>query len=536
MNEPYGAPSRRGVPHVEANANIQFASKSISPISEETQLSEDIQVPRSPQQLSLQINGSNAGSHEKDCSNVYVESSERGSDTSGDSRQSELQSASAFTESLPSLPLSSLNESSRSMEDSLRVRDSDSSTPTTEQIPHSQDTLKSLSLNGNEGLDGSHADVKLEKESEDSLGPLRSSRQSSSRLGVGKFTPGHKRTASGDIKPVSSNLEAYQDSDANGATRRRSKSTGSPAHGTRIAQLSVHIRTRLSYAAAKIEKARQSREIAELPLRGLATLSSLSSPAPNGAISTSASTPTRPPGLEPSPSDTLRSFPSHHRSQSAITSGKLLVIPKLAPPVDIISSNGDSRRRRPNPNLVPKSSERSPYGRHRRHHSHQEHLITRPLNGSPSVVGPGTPSIPPYRQAPTSTRDGYYGSRTQSQNSAMEQDAIETLMFMSSPENSGYRSSPRPLQPPAAQKSLNESLYSNQNGMTTHSQSSQSTASGGRGFPSKTHGLGLEAGAGDEIDRLLDQMESDSDDDAHFSAHRLGLKGQASKGHQAQSR
>lgn len=118
----------------------------------------------------------------------------------------------------------------------------------------------------------------------------------------------------------------------------------------------------------------------------------------------------------------------------------------------------------------------------------------------------------------------------------MEQDAIETLMFMSSPENSGYRSSPRPLQPPAAQKSLNESIYSNRNGMSSHSQGSQSTASGGRGFPSKTQGLGLEAGAGDEIDRLLDQMESESEDDARFATHRLGPKGKASRGHHAQSR
>lgn len=117
----------------------------------------------------------------------------------------------------------------------------------------------------------------------------------------------------------------------------------------------------------------------------------------------------------------------------------------------------------------------------------------------------------------------------------MEQDAIETLMFMSSPENSGYRSSPRPLQPPAAQKSLNETIYSNHNGISNHSQSSQSTVSGGRAYPSKAHGLGLEAGAGDEIDRLLDQMESDSEDDARYAPHRLEVKGQVLRGH-AQSK
>jgi len=264
----------------------------------------------------------------------------------------------------------------------------------------------------------------------------------------------------------------------------------------------------------------------------------LGPPAPNGAISSPGSNPTSPPGLKPSPTDTPRPFHSHHRSHSASSSsGKLLAIPKLAPPVDIVSSNGDTRRRRPNPNLASRSFERSPYSRHQRHQSHQEHLISRPLNGSPSVLGPGTPSIPPYRQAPTYSHEGFYGSRTQSQSTSMEQDAIETLMFMSSPENSGYHSSPRPLQPPAAQKSLNESIYSSHNGMTNHSRSSRSEAShGGRVFPPKTHGLGLEAGAGDEIDRLLDQMESDSEDDARYTSHRFEIKGQATSGHHAQSR
>lgn len=238
MNDPQGAPSSRGVPHVEASANAQLVNNSTSPSSGEPNRSEEIQVPRSPQQLSLQINGLSAGSPEKDSSNPCVESSERGSDTSGDSRRLELQSASTFTDSLPSLPSSALNESNRSFDDSLRALDSGSSTPTTEQrIPHSRDTLRALSTNGDGRWNGSRANVKLEKEREDSLGPLRSPRRSSSRSGARNFVLGHKRTATGDIKPISSNLAASQDSDANGATRRRSKSTGSPAHGTRIAQV-----------------------------------------------------------------------------------------------------------------------------------------------------------------------------------------------------------------------------------------------------------------------------------------------------------
>lgn len=165
--------------------------------------------------------------------------------------------------------------------------------------------------------------------------------------------------------------------------------------------------------------------------------------------------------------------------------------------------------------------------------------MARPSNGSPSVVGPGTPSIPPSR-APTSSQNGFYGSRTSSQNTLMEQDAIETLVFMSSPENSGYRSSPRSLQPAASQRSLNESIYSNRNGMYTNpSQGSRSDVPhSGFVHPSKNYGfgLGLEARAGDEIDRLLDQMESDSEDDARYAAHRHRIKGQLARGYHGQPR
>mgnify|MGYP001657942399 CR=1 FL=1 len=105
----------------------------------------------------------------------------------------------------------------------------------------------------------------------------------------------------------------------------------------------------------------------------------------------------------------------------------------------------------------------------------------------------------------------------------MEQDAIETLMFMSSPENSGYRFSPRPLQAASTQSSLNESI--NTSNGTTHngSQGSQSSRSySGRGYETKP---GLEAHAGDDIDRLLDQMDSDSEDEGRYASYRPAIGG-----------
>ena len=297
------------------------------------------------------------------------------------------------------------------------------------------------------------------------------------------------------------------------------------------AKLSVHIRTRLSYAAAKVEKSRKSPTSMELALRGLESLSA-STTAPNS----NASTPVSNPALNsqhsqrPTPIGPQSNNRSHHRSQSAFSSpGTLLQIPKLAPPADIVASSGEPRRRRPNPNWAAKPFDSSPHTRHRRHHSHQEHSFTRPYSGSPRVVGPGTPSIPPTSRAPAS-QNGFYGSRTQSENTAMEQDAIETLLFMSSPENSGYRSSPRPLQPPSTQHSLNASLYAHDEkdeSQTQHSQSSQSEESiRNQDLKSHSLGLGLEAHAGDEIDRILDQMDSDSEEETRYASHRLGQKSQ----------
>jgi len=294
-------------------------------------------------------------------------------------------------------------------------------------------------------------------------------------------------------------------------------------------KLSVHIRTRLSYAAAKIEKSRRSPSAMELALRGLESLSA-SNTAPNGDASTSGSTTTlnSQHSQRPTPVGTRSNNRSHHRSQSAFSSSSTISqIPKLAPPADIVASSGEPRRRRPNPNWAAKPFDPSRHTRHRRHHSHQDNAFSRPYSGSPRVMGPGTPSIPPTTRSPAS-QNGFYGSRTQSENTAMEQDAIETLLFMSSPENSGYRSSPRPLQPPPTQHSLNASLYAHDEKaepQTQHSQSSQSVESlRNHDLESHSLGLGLEAHAGDEIDRILDQMDSDSEEDTRYASHRFEQK------------
>lgn len=94
----------------------------------------------------------------------------------------------------------------------------------------------------------------------------------------------------------------------------------------------------------------------------------------------------------------------------------------------------------------------------------------------------------------------------------MEQDAIETLLFMSSPENSGYRPSQQPQQ--TIPKSIAPSAPTR--GATQNGQSHMNAAGLNGGYSTNFHNpsYGIESHAGDEIDRMLDQMEdSDSDDE-----------------------
>lgn len=194
---------------------------------------------------------------------------------------------------------------------------------------------------------------------------------------------------------------------------------------------------------------------------------------------------------------------------------------KLAPPVDIISSGGSGRRRRPNPNESSTNSRYSPYSGHRRYHSQQE-LGASKLSAKPHpVLVPGTPPLRPSihtTSTPFPTQNGHSRSRTHSQSTLMEQDAIETLLFMSSPENSGYRASPQP-RPDSIPKSIAPSVTGNANLFGSQNKQSHMSAANGASSKLSNQVLGLEAIAGDEIDRMLDQMEdSDSDDERGFAS------------------
>ncbi|RAK96390.1 uncharacterized protein BO80DRAFT_228842 [Aspergillus ibericus CBS 121593] len=321
-----------------------------------------------------------------------------------------------------------------------------------------------------------------------------------------------------------------------GVHRRRSRSIGSLSRESRIAALSVHLRTRLSYAAAKIEKSRRqgvqshlspsTESLAKIGLLGeLEAQRILENSSPDGTTMSAPDPPASfnlhtPTGsrLSPVAQSVDASPPPLHLDPPRSQASSRPARPKLAPPADIIASGGSSRRRRPNPNEPITSL-------HRRHRSQQEFGASRPATHSEIVLVPGTPPLRPSRTAPYNA-----GSHNHARSSAMEQDAIETLLFMSSPGHSGYHSSSQHSQP--HQHVFRSSDSRGSDGRVPPSQDSHASSS--HGWTPRSHGqdLGLEAQAGDAIDRMLDQMDSDSDDDIKFASSHSSRQADSSQGSQ----
>lgn len=174
----------------------------------------------------------------------------------------------------------------------------------------------------------------------------------------------------------------------------------------------------------------------------------------------------------------------HAQTQSPSLGG-----PSLAPPVDILPR---SRRRSNSLRAQPPSIDT-------RNHSHYNSLGSRAA-ASDLVIGLTTP---PKRSSTL---------RTPSQKAAMEQDAVETLLFMSSPGNSGRQSQPKSLGTP-----LRSSFVPMEKRVGFADVSWGDTGSDeDRRFirPYQTHRGFLKPNgpiSEDEVDRLLDEMpEKDS--------------------------
>ena len=214
--------------------------------------------------------------------------------------------------------------------------------------------------------------------------------------------------------------------------------------------ISAQLRARLSYAAAKVEQSNQFRRHGEIALSqgsitgAQNTTQSVSESRHwhNGSIGAS---------HYQVPTANANGSISQAGADVAIRISSLSQTPKLAPPVDIVTGDRlKAVRRRPNPNETNGTHSYPSAPVHRRHHSEQ---VGNPMLGATSKWNQPVISTP-SRLKPNSLRAitpqmiSSKGSpvrrRTPSQNALlMEKDAIETLMFMSSPENSGYHSSSR---------------------------------------------------------------------------------------------
>jgi hypothetical protein len=300
-------------------------------------------------------------------------------------------------------------------------------------------------------------------------------------------------------------------------------------------QLSAQLRARLSYAAAKVEKNWQGQQTATTSsrllklddMRNTGDLATGSRQSQNGS----------PEGTILSAPETSSARALHMNGTSERTRSSMppqttpLQLPKLAPPVNIVPANNpNTARRRPNPNEINGIPCYNPHPRHRRYHSEQQ---GHPYDSNLSTII-GTPSFNSSTLRSHGHAESPMGSsnrspvkrRTPSQNALMEQDAIETLLFMSSPENSGYHATSRQRQTNVS-VSIEAQIESSFIGNTqTSSQGSNISSARNAGvvnsFNSGAAGalpaasIGLEAQAGDEIDRLLDQMEAQSGNGAEM--------------------
>ena len=357
-------------------------------------------------------------------------------------------------------------------------------------------------------------------------------------------TAGQKRTADGQVKPGSASSptkshthgHSRSTSTISNVSSVASSRIGEVRHGkssqqtvTDNAQLSSELRTRLSYAMVKVNNGWQSNTIDEVeslasqkgsPSSSTSTLHGrLNLTSPRTAIANlQGQTNSMPASQAPiadfdlysrsdQPSRTYESFwrdhstssyPSHRNSQSQVTSPPSK---SLAPPADIRPTPTSRRSDTPKfskPPIISGQRSNSPY-----------------LNAGPRT---------PHR---TDFRDGT-SIQTPTQKTIQEQDAIETLLFMSSPGNSGNmgHAFPPPRTHGSPQQSpLRAEFNVHQRGAQGRrvefeapppSRSTESSELGGAEYRSKMRGKAVirDRARGEAIDRLLDEMgDSSSDED-----------------------
>ncbi|KAK8242932.1 hypothetical protein IWZ00DRAFT_546462 [Phyllosticta capitalensis] len=278
---------------------------------------------------------------------------------------------------------------------------------------------------------------------------------------------GAKRTASGLIKPPTS---AYAGNETGASSTAHSRNTSTESGLSRIGKLSAELKTRLSYAMIKVQNGWEQKSIDELET----VASQRNSPAvqtptfartiasPRGADSRRQSAHSAPDHASPSRGSPLnsisRAYPSSYPNSasraddrgrpttSSTTSSNDSSTPSLAPSVSISPKcHRRSTSDRPPPKLGTYQPKPQP----------QESTTAYPTTPTGKYQGPARPhqrnhSNSPYPQAhqtqtPT-TRQGQLPPRSggipagilRMPSQQAEMDAVDSLLFMSSPNNSAH--------------------------------------------------------------------------------------------------
>lgn len=331
-----------------------------------------------------------------------------------------------------------------------------------------------------------------------------------------------KRTASGEVKQGGSSQPGSPESTAQYG---HSRNTSTASKVSQISDLSNELRTCLSYAMFKVQNGWQSHNIAELEAMA-SQRKTFSVGAPQHLVvahSTTSSTAhpqQSPKKLQYTQSLSPGSPRLAYQSQNSIHSlSSSLVNPKAEALSQTRTTNGTSHKTSwqhlaaEGPTLAP------PVDIHPRNNRRLHTTIVQPPrldtgisfgNGTEVISSPLDPST--GRSTPQ--RRPLSAMQTPSQKTAMEQDAVETLMFMSSPGNTGHFSafhsntSPPSTRSTAAPKRVVfNASNGDRNGLGVHKSGST--------YPIKAQGVERLTTTAD-IDQMLDEMHdqySSSDDE-----------------------
>ncbi|CAG8962301.1 hypothetical protein HYFRA_00005356 [Hymenoscyphus fraxineus] len=337
-------------------------------------------------------------------------------------------------------------------------------------------------------------------------------------------TAGQKRTADGQIKENISN--SPMSPRRRGHSRNTSAVSNLSSSSNRLGELSAELRTRLSYAMVKVNNGWQSNSIGEVE--------SLASQAASPTSSSSTLHGRR--NLVTSPRTAIASIQGQSGSGSNSSSQQTVDF-------DLYSANGQPTRTYESfwrdhsvaHNPSPRHYQVSPPSRSLAPPADIRPTPTSRRSGTPKFSKP--PTIPGHNSNSsllsntplTPNRDMREGPRihTPTQKTLQEQDAIETLLFMSSPGNSGNMAHTFPPRSQASpQQSPLRTEFSHQTrpahgkkvgfDVTATSESAASSeASGGAQYRRRgTGGSGKTTREREAaIDRLLEEMGDSSSDE-----------------------